>query len=83
MSSNLLGTFFFDILNVNFRLALILGGDFFTGSVLSTALTKLFLRFNEKTEDKVASNTLRAEVCSFSFVRPSRDSDDLDDSQCL
>ncbi|KAF8814026.1 coatomer protein [Phlegmacium glaucopus] len=40
---------------------LILGGDFFTGSVLSTALTKLVLRFNEKTNDEVASNILRAE----------------------
>jgi hypothetical protein len=54
-----------DILNVDcryFSLALILGGDFFTGSVLSTALTKLVLRFIEKTKDQVASNTLRAEV---------------------
>jgi coatomer subunit beta len=40
---------------------LILGGDFFTGSVLATALTKLVLRFNEKSKDEVASNTLRAE----------------------
>jgi len=43
-------------------LALILGGDFFTGSVLAAALTKLVLRFDENTNDKVASNTLRAEV---------------------
>lgn len=43
-------------------LALILGGDFFTGSVLTAALTKLVLRFDENTNDKVASNTLRAEV---------------------
>jgi len=40
---------------------LLLGGDFFTGSVLAAALTKLVLRFDEKAEDKVSSNTLRAE----------------------
>ncbi|KAJ3514551.1 hypothetical protein NLJ89_g2313 [Agrocybe chaxingu] len=40
---------------------LILGGDFFTGAVLAAALTKLVLRFDEKTTDKVASNSLRAE----------------------
>ncbi|CAA7265013.1 unnamed protein product [Cyclocybe aegerita] len=40
---------------------LILGGDFFTGAVLAAALTKLVLRFGEKTTDKVASNSLRAE----------------------
>ncbi|KAF9490019.1 coatomer beta subunit [Pleurotus eryngii] len=41
---------------------LILGGDFFTGSVLSAALSKLVLRFDEKTSDKVALNSLRAEA---------------------
>ncbi|TEB32452.1 coatomer beta subunit [Coprinellus micaceus] len=40
---------------------LILGGDFFTGSVLAAALTKLVLRFNGLSSDSVASNTLRAE----------------------
>ncbi|KAF9562275.1 coatomer protein [Agrocybe pediades] len=40
---------------------LILGGDFFTGAVLAAALTKLVLRFDEKSEDKQASNVLRAE----------------------
>ncbi|KDR85943.1 hypothetical protein GALMADRAFT_132560 [Galerina marginata CBS 339.88] len=40
---------------------LILGGDFFTGAVLTAALTKLVLRFDEKATDKVASNVLRAE----------------------
>ena len=55
------------LIGVTFRLALILGGDFFTGSVLSTTLTKLVLRFNEKSKDEVASNTLRAEVCLFPF----------------
>lgn len=41
---------------------LLLGGDFFTGAVLASALTKLVLRFAEKSKDAVASNTLRAEV---------------------
>ncbi|KAJ7221746.1 coatomer protein [Mycena pura] len=40
---------------------LLLGGDFFTGAVLASALTKLLLRFDEKAEDKAASNMLRAE----------------------
>ncbi|KAF7323176.1 Coatomer protein [Mycena chlorophos] len=40
---------------------LILGGDFFTGAVLASALTKLVLRFDEKANDKPASNALRAE----------------------
>lgn len=44
-------------------LALILGGDFFTGAVLAAALTKLVLRFDEKSQDKVTCHTLRAEVC--------------------
>ncbi|EKM61471.1 uncharacterized protein PHACADRAFT_248107 [Phanerochaete carnosa HHB-10118-sp] len=41
---------------------LILGGDFFTGSVLSSALTKLVLRHTELGDDKKATNTLRAEA---------------------
>ncbi|KAJ7684598.1 coatomer protein [Mycena polygramma] len=40
---------------------LLLGGDFFTGAVLASALTKLVLRYNEKADDKTASNMLRAE----------------------
>jgi coatomer subunit beta len=44
---------------------LILAGDFFTGTVLATALTKLVLRFAEQSKDVVASNILRAEVCFF------------------
>ena len=48
--------------------ALLLSGDFFTGAVLATALTKLVLRFDELTSDTTASNILRAEVC---FVLPS------------
>jgi coatomer subunit beta len=44
---------------------LILAGDFFTGTVLVTALTKLVLRFAEQSKDVGASNMLRAEVCFF------------------
>ncbi|KAG6891639.1 hypothetical protein C0992_001325 [Termitomyces sp. T32_za158] len=40
---------------------LLLGGDFFTGSVLAAALTKLVLRFSEKSKDVAAVNILRAE----------------------
>ncbi|KAF8216278.1 coatomer beta subunit [Mycena galopus ATCC 62051] len=40
---------------------LLLSGDFFTGAVLASALTKLVLRFDEKANDKTASNMLRAE----------------------
>ncbi|KAJ7273107.1 coatomer protein [Mycena rebaudengoi] len=40
---------------------LLLGGDFFTGAVLASALTKLVLRFDEKAKDKEACNMLRAE----------------------
>lgn len=43
-------------------IALILGGDFFTGAVLAAALTKLVLRFEEFTSDKTKANALRAEV---------------------
>ena len=43
--------------------ALILGGDFFTGAVLATALAKLVLRFDELTSDSTASNILRPEAC--------------------
>jgi hypothetical protein len=45
--------------------ALILGGDFFTGAVLATALAKLVLRFDALTKDSTASNILRAEVYIF------------------
>jgi coatomer subunit beta len=41
---------------------LILGGDFFTGTVLAAALTKLVLRFSQKTSDHNAANALRAEA---------------------
>ncbi|WRT69654.1 uncharacterized protein IL334_006644 [Kwoniella shivajii] len=42
--------------------ALILGGDFFTASVLAATLTKLVLRFSEVQSDSQAINTLRAEA---------------------
>ena len=42
--------------------ALILGGDFFTGAALANALTKLVLRFAEKAQDETATNALRAEA---------------------
>ncbi|KAI0783336.1 coatomer protein [Abortiporus biennis] len=41
---------------------LLLGGDFFTGSVLSSALTKLVLRHEELSVDKRKNNALRAEA---------------------
>ncbi|KAF6753335.1 coatomer beta subunit, partial [Ephemerocybe angulata] len=40
---------------------LLLGGDFFTGSVLAAALTKLVLRFSDQSKDATSSNILRAE----------------------
>ena len=43
-------------------LALLLGGDFFTGTVLAAALTKLVLRFADLSPDKKKANTLRAEA---------------------
>ncbi|KAH9082282.1 coatomer beta subunit [Lactarius deliciosus] len=43
-------------------LALLLGGDFFTGAVLAGALTKLVLRFSDLSPDKKRSNALRAEA---------------------
>lgn len=42
--------------------ALILGGDFFTGSVLAATLTKLILRYVEVESDTQAVNTARAEA---------------------
>ncbi|RXW23073.1 hypothetical protein EST38_g2770 [Candolleomyces aberdarensis] len=41
---------------------LLLGGDFFTGSVLAASLTKLVLRFAGSSKDTAASNVLRAEA---------------------
>jgi coatomer subunit beta len=45
---------------------LILAGDYFTGTVLAAALTKLVLRFAEQSTDFAAANSLRAQV-SFLF----------------
>ncbi|WVR08094.1 hypothetical protein IAU60_005140 [Kwoniella sp. DSM 27419] len=42
--------------------ALILGGDFFTASVLAATLAKLVLRFSETSADPQSINTLRAEA---------------------
>ncbi|KAF8635297.1 hypothetical protein AX15_000475 [Amanita polypyramis BW_CC] len=41
---------------------LILGGDFFTGTALANALTKLALRFAEKSHNAAATNALCAEA---------------------
>lgn len=49
-------------LTVRRTIALILGGDFFTGAVLANALTKLVLRFHKLATDTESSNMLRAEV---------------------
>lgn len=45
--------------------ALILGGDFYTGSVLASSLTKLVLRFSQLSQDNRAVNEMRAEVSTF------------------
>ncbi|KAL1924900.1 uncharacterized protein VTP21DRAFT_4554 [Calcarisporiella thermophila] len=42
--------------------SLILGGDFFLGAVLASAVTKLALRFSELCSDAVRVNSLRAEA---------------------
>lgn len=42
--------------------ALVLNGDYFLGSVLATALTKLVLRYAELNEDFVKVNTVKSEV---------------------
>ena len=47
-----------------------MGGDYFTGAVLAAALTKLVLRFDENSQDKVTCHTLRAEVCIGFLVCP-------------
>ena len=43
-------------------LALILGGDFYTGSVLASALTKLIVRCAKISQDKQQVNSLKAEA---------------------
>jgi vesicle coat complex subunit len=51
------------VLSTNIRLpALILGGDFYTGSVLASTLTKLILRFSQVSKDVKRVNSLRAEA---------------------
>ncbi|KAI5986617.1 coatomer beta C-terminal region-domain-containing protein [Pisolithus albus] len=47
---------------VNRFLALILGGDFFTGPVLAVALTKLVLRYDKLTSNRSKANSVRAEA---------------------
>lgn len=42
--------------------ALLLGGDFYTGTVLAATLTKLVLRFAQQSKDPQTINSLRAEV---------------------
>lgn len=42
--------------------ALILSGDFYTGAVLASTLTKLILRYSQTAPDLQKSNALRAEV---------------------
>jgi hypothetical protein len=49
--------------NVCIGTALLLAGDYYTGSVLATTLTKLVLRFAENSTDLKKTNGLRAEVC--------------------
>jgi len=44
--------------------ALLLGGDFFTGSVLAATLTKLVMRYAESQSDLQDVNGMRAEVCA-------------------
>jgi coatomer subunit beta len=44
---------------------LLLCGDFFTGVVLATALTKLILPFNELTCNNAVSNTLGVDIQPF------------------
>ena len=48
--------------------ALILGGDFYTGSVLASALTKLVLRYTELSKEQRKCNALKAEVSRHSSV---------------
>ena len=45
-----------------FVLALLLAGDFYTGSVLAATLTKLVLRYSQISTDKKRVNSLRAEA---------------------
>jgi hypothetical protein len=42
--------------------ALLLNGDFFTGAVLASTLSKLVLRYNQSGADTQQAHALRAEV---------------------
>jgi coatomer subunit beta len=42
--------------------ALILGGDFYTATLLASALSKLVMRFAKTSSDVKRANALRAEV---------------------
>ena len=61
--------------------SLILGGDFFTGSVLAATVTKLVLRYAEEVADDQAVNSLRAEVsihaCLTVLIAPGNPHHDL------
>lgn len=58
------------LMGIWWGVALILGGDFYTGSVLASTLTKLVLRYGElEGTEAHKANALRAEV-SFPFSLP-------------
>lgn len=44
---------------------MILSGDFYTGAVLASTLTKLVLRYTQVAQDARQSHALRAEVRDF------------------
>ena len=48
--------------------ALLLQGDFYTGTALASTLTKLVLRYSELATDVQSANALRAEVGARGFV---------------
>lgn len=50
--------------------ALILGGDFYTGSVLASTLTKLTLRYADLESNAKAVNALKAEVGEYGIEHP-------------
>ena len=58
----------FWLTNFDFFKALILQGDFYTGSVLAATLAKLVLRYSESSSDIQAKNSLRAEVRSSNYM---------------
>jgi coatomer subunit beta len=48
--------------------ALILSGDFYTGTVLATTLTKLVLRYADTETDQSRVNAIKAEVCGLALL---------------